>query len=81
MLVSLVVSGLVAAWRVVRMPGPHRALATVLMAGIVGGAVEGFFESGLLAAGSLLALPFWIVVALAHSLRAADLRGLQITVS
>jgi hypothetical protein len=47
----------------------------------VGGAVEGMFESGLLAAGSLLALPFWIVVALAHSVRAADRRELHITAS
>jgi O-antigen ligase len=81
LLVALVVSGLVAAWRVVRTPGPHRAFATVLLAGIVGGAVEGLFESGLLAAGSLLALPFWIVVTLAHSLRAADRRGIQIKAS
>jgi O-antigen ligase len=81
LLISLVGSGFVAAWRVVRRPGPHRAFATVLIAGIVGGAVEGFFESGLLAAGSLLALPFWIVVALAHSLRAADRRRVQITAS
>jgi O-antigen ligase len=79
LLVALVVSGLVAAWRVVRKPGPHRAFATVLLAGIVGGAVEGLFESGLLAAGSLLALPFWIVVTLAHSLRAADRRGIHVT--
>ncbi|MDH4148345.1 MAG: O-antigen ligase family protein, partial [Acidimicrobiia bacterium] len=81
LLTVLVLSGLVAAWRVVRHPGPYRAFATVLLAGIVGGAVEGFFESGLLAAGSLLALPFWTVVALAHSLRAADRRGLQLTSS
>jgi O-antigen ligase len=81
MLVVLVASGLVAAWAIVRKPGPHRAFATVLLAGIVGGAVEGLFESGLLAAGSLLGLPFWIVVTLAHSLRAADRRGLQIKAS
>jgi O-antigen ligase len=81
LLVALVVSGIVAAWQVVRQPGPHQAFATVLLAGIVGGAVEGLFESGLMAAGSLLALPFWLVVALAHSLRAADRRGVQITAS
>jgi O-antigen ligase len=81
LLTSLVLSALVAAWRVVRRPGPHRAFAIVLMAGLVGGSVEGLFESGLLAAGSLLALPFWIVVALAHSLRAADHRGVRITAS
>jgi O-antigen ligase len=81
LLISLVVSGFVAAWGIVRRPGPHRPFATVLLAGIVGGAVEGLFESGLLAAGSLLALPFWIVVALAHSVRAADRRGLHITAS
>jgi O-antigen ligase len=80
-LVSLVLSGVIAAWRVVRHPGPYRAFATVLLAGIVGGAVEGLFESGLLAAGSLLALPFWIVVALAHSVRAADRRGIYLTES
>ena len=77
LLVSLVVSGLIAAWRVATHPGPHRAFATVLLAGIVGGAVEGLFESGLLAAGSLLALPFWIAVALAHSMRATVRRGVQ----
>jgi hypothetical protein len=74
-------SGLVTAWQVVRRPGPHQAFATVLLAGIVGGAVEGLFESGLLAAGSLLALPFWLVVTLAHSVRVADRRHLQIKVS
>jgi O-antigen ligase len=81
LLTALVVSGIVAAWRVGRKPGPHRALATVLLAGIVGGAVEGLFESGLLAAGSLLALPFWLVVTLAHSLHTADRRGVQIKTS
>ena len=75
LLVALVVSAIVAAWNVVRHPGPHRALATVLLAGIAGGAVEGFFESGLLSAGSLLAFPFWLIVGLAHSLRAAQRRG------
>jgi O-antigen ligase len=81
LLAALVMSGIVAAWRVVRRPGPHQAFATVLLAGVVGGAVEGLFESGLLAAGSLLALPFWLVVALAHSVRVADRRQLQIRVS
>lgn len=68
-LIAIALGGLVAAWRVSRLPGPDRVAGTVLLAGIVGGVVEGTFESGLLAAGGLLAFPFWTVVALAHSLR------------
>ena len=80
-LVGLVSSGMITAWRVAHRPGPHSAFATVLLAGIVGGAVEGVFESGVLAAGSLIALPFWIVVAFAHSLGTAVRREAQITAS
>jgi O-antigen ligase len=68
-LIALIGAGLLAAWRVSRLPGPDRIVGTALLAGIVGGAVEGTFESGLLAAGGLLAFPFWTVVALAYSLR------------
>ena len=69
-LVLLALSGVVAALRVARRPGPDAAFATVLLAGIVGGVVEGVFESGLLAAGGLLCFPFWMVVAMAHVLLA-----------
>jgi hypothetical protein len=41
----------------------------VLVAGIAGGVVEAVFESGLLAAGGLLAFDFWLLVASAHSIR------------
>jgi O-antigen ligase len=68
-LMAIALGGLVAAWRVSRLPGPDRVAGTALLAGVVGGVVEGMFESGLLAAGGLLAFPFWTVVALAHSLR------------
>jgi O-antigen ligase len=68
-LMAIALGGLVAAWRVSRLPGPDRVAGTALLAGVVGGGVEGMFESGLLAAGGLLAFPFWTVVALAHSLR------------
>jgi O-antigen ligase len=67
---GLILGSLLAAWRLVRLLGPDRIVGTALLAGIVGGAVEGTFESGLLAAGGLLAFPFWTIVALAFSLRA-----------
>lgn len=65
----LALSGLIAAWRVARSPGPLRWIGTVTLAGIVGGMVNGIFESGLLAAGGLVALPFWLMVAMAHSIQ------------
>jgi O-antigen ligase len=74
-LLGLGCSGVLAAWRVARKPGPWQAVAIALLVAIVGGMVEGVFESGLLAAGGLLALPFWIAVALAHSVRLADRAG------
>jgi O-antigen ligase len=66
------VSGVVAAFRVARRPGPWQAVGTMLLAGAIGGLVEGIFESGMLAAGGLFAFPFWTVVALAHSVRLAQ---------
>jgi O-antigen ligase len=75
-LACLATSGLLAAWRVARRPGPWQAIGTILLAGVVGGMVEGLFESGLLAAGGLLAFPFWSIVALSHSVRLAQRRGL-----
>lgn len=68
-LLILGISGLVAAWRVARSPSPLRGIGTVILAGIVGGMLNGVFESGLLAAGGLLAFPFWLMVAMAHSIR------------
>jgi O-antigen ligase len=75
-LVALAASGAVAAWRVARRPGPWQALGCILFAGVVGGLVEGMFESGMLAAGGLFAFPFWTVVGLAHTVRLAQRRGL-----
>jgi hypothetical protein len=41
----------------------------------VGGVVESLVETGVLNAGGLFAFPFWMAVALAHSLRIAQMRG------
>jgi len=71
-LLALGMSGALAAWRTARRPGPWQVAGTVLLACIVGGLVEGIFESGMLAAGGLFAFPFWTVVALAHSVRLAQ---------
>ncbi len=62
-------SGLWAAWRVSRTGDDWRPVGAMLIAGIAGGMMEGVFESGLLAAGGLLAFHFWILVAAAHALR------------
>lgn len=74
-LLALVAAGIRSSWRLSRLPGPDRVLGTALLAGIVGGAVEGMFESGLLASGGLLAFPFWTLVALAHSLLIQATKG------
>jgi O-antigen ligase len=68
-LVLLALSGAAAAYRVARSRGPDAAVATMLLAGVVGGMVECLVETGMLNAGGLLAFPFWLLVALAHSLR------------
>jgi O-antigen ligase len=73
LLLLLGVSGLVAAWSVAHRAGPWQPLGTVLVAGIAGGLVEAVFESGLLAAGGLLAFGFWLLVAAAHSIRSRSL--------
>jgi O-antigen ligase len=74
-LIGLSFSGLLVAWRIGRNAGPYQALGTILLAGIVGGMVESLFESGLWAAGGLIAFPFWMVVALAHSVRVQQRLG------
>lgn len=68
-LTLLALSGAVAAYRVARAGGPDSAVAAMLLSGIVGGMVGGLVETGMLNAGGLLAFPFWLLVALAHSLR------------
>jgi O-antigen ligase len=65
---ALALSGGVAAWRIARSQGQHRWVGTALLAGIVGGIVNGVFETGLLAAGGLIAFHFWLMVAMAHSI-------------
>jgi len=77
-LIALALSGALAAWRVARGRGPYQVIGTILLAGVVGGMVEGVFESGLLAAGGLLAFPFWMAVALAHSVRMQQRRESQL---
>jgi O-antigen ligase len=77
-LIALAFSGVLAAWRVARSRGPYQVIGTILLAGVVGGMVEGVFESGLLAAGGLLAFPFWMAVALAHSVRMQQRRESQL---
>jgi O-antigen ligase len=73
-LIVLAGSGVVAAFRLARSPGAGRILGPILLAAIVGGIVESLVESGILNAGGLFAFPFWMAVALAHSLRIADIR-------
>ena len=68
-------SGVVAALRLGRGTGIDRMLGPILLAAIVGGMVESLVESGVLNAGGLFAFPFWMAVALAHSLRIAQMRG------
>ena len=70
---ALGLSGGVAALRIARSRGQHRWVGTVLLAGIVGGMVNGVFETGLLAAGGLIAFDFWLMVAMAHSIRLQQL--------
>jgi hypothetical protein len=65
---ALAISGLVAAVRLSRTRGPGSRLGPVFAAGIAAGLVEAFFETGMLAAGGVFAFPFWLCVALAHSL-------------
>jgi O-antigen ligase len=65
----LALSGLVAAWKLSRVPGPSAFIGAVLVAGISGGLMEAVFETGLIAAGGLLAFHFWMLVAAAHTLR------------
>jgi O-antigen ligase len=71
---ALGLSGIVASWRLARSVGQHRWVGTVLLAGIVGGMVNGMFETGLLAAGGLIAFHFWLMVAMAHSIRLQQLQ-------
>ncbi len=70
LLLWLVLSGARAAWRVSRRRDEWGAVGAALLAGIAGGATEGLLESGLLAAGGLLAFHFWLVVSAAHSIEA-----------
>jgi O-antigen ligase len=67
-------SGVVAAFHLGRGSGVDRMLGPILLAAIVGGMVESLVESGVLNAGGTFAFPFWMAVALAHSLRIAQLR-------
>lgn len=68
-MVLLGLSGLMAAWRLARTGANLRPVGAILFGGIAGGMMECVFESGLLAAGGLLAFHFWILVAAAHALR------------
>ena len=68
-------SGLVAAWRVSRSASPHRWIGAMLFGPIVGGMINGVFESGLLAAGGLISFHFWFMVAMAHSFRLQQVRA------
>jgi glycosyltransferase involved in cell wall biosynthesis/O-antigen ligase len=72
LLVLLVGSGILAAVRVVRRRDGWQPLGAVALAGIVGGTVEGFFESSVLAVGGLLAFHFWLVASLIHAIRSKD---------
>lgn len=60
-------SGAVVAIRLSRRPGPTQDLGPMLLAAIVAGLAESTIESGILSAGGLFAFPFWLAVALAHS--------------
>lgn len=68
-------SGVIAALRLGRGSGIDRMLGPILLGAIVGGMVESLVETGVLNAGGLFAFPFWMAVALAHSLRIAQMRG------
>ena len=68
-------SGAVAAIRLGRGAGVDRMLGPILLAAIVAGMVESLVETGVLNAGGLFAFPFWMAVALAHSLRTAQVRS------
>jgi exopolysaccharide production protein ExoQ len=72
LLAALAISGLVAATRLARSAGPGSQLGPMLAAGITAGLIEAFFETGMLAAGGVFAFPFWLCVALAHSLLARE---------
>jgi O-antigen ligase len=74
-LIALAASGLVAAFRLCRTPGLAQDLGPILLAAIAAGIAESLVESGILNAGGLFAFPFWMAVALAHSLRTAQIRG------
>jgi O-antigen ligase len=73
LLILLAGSGLVAAVRLGRTQGPGSRLGPAFAAAIAAGLIEAFFETGMLAAGGVFAFPFWLTVALAHSLLARDL--------
>jgi O-antigen ligase len=72
LLTVLAISGLVAATRLAHCEGPGSRLGPLLAAGIIAGLIEAFFETGMLAAGGVFAFPFWLSVALAHSLLARE---------
>jgi O-antigen ligase len=72
LMTALAVSGLIAAVRLSRTRGPGSRLGPVFAAGIAAGLIEAFFETGMLAAGGVFAFPFWLCIALAHSLLARD---------
>ena len=74
---ALAFSGLMAAWHVARSRGRYRWVGTVLLAGIVGGMVNGVFETGLLAGGGLIAFHFWLMVSMAHSIRLREKRDVR----
>jgi O-antigen ligase len=68
-------SGVVAAVRLTQRGGQYTMIGPVLLAAIVGGMVESVVETGMMNAGGLFAFPFWMAVALAHSLRVAERRA------
>ncbi|MBW3589275.1 MAG: O-antigen ligase family protein [Actinobacteria bacterium] len=70
-LVLLATSGVWRGWRLARARPHVKWLVAALAGGIAGGAMEGVFEAGLLAAGGLLAFHFWILVGAVHSLSGA----------
>jgi O-antigen ligase len=72
LLTLLAISGLVAATRLAHSEGTGSRLGPLLAAGITAGLIEAFFETGMLAAGGVFAFPFWLCVALAHSLLARE---------
>jgi O-antigen ligase len=72
LLIVLAGSGLVAAVRLSHSRGPGSPLGPVFAAAIAAGMIEGFFETGMLNAGGVFAFPFWLSVALAHSVLARE---------